>query len=167
MALVLFDTNILIDALKGYTPAIEELAYWDEPAISVITWMEVMAGTRDDYDEVLGFLNSFGFEVIHTNEAIMIASMEVRRMSIQMRHKVALPDAIIMGTALSCRATIVTRNKKDFFTPNVRIPYELTPIDPVEFINVDPPPGLSSSSEHLGDDFFELFAKTILGPPQG
>lgn len=71
MALVLFDTNILIDALKGYSPAIQELEYWDEPAISAITWMEVMAGTRDDYDEVLGFLNSFGFEIIQTNEAIM------------------------------------------------------------------------------------------------
>jgi len=168
MALVLFDSNILIDALKGYPPAIEELEYWDDPAISAITWMEVMAGTIDDYDEVLDFLNSFGFEVIHTNQAIMIASMTIRRMSIQMGHKVALPDAIIMGTGIVRGATIVTRNKKDFFTPNVRIPYELKSINPAEFINVDPPPGVASSSTAvLGDDWFELFKQTISGPPQG
>lgn len=37
--LVLFDTNILIDWSKGYKQALTELAHWDNPAISVITWM--------------------------------------------------------------------------------------------------------------------------------
>jgi predicted nucleic acid-binding protein len=48
MALVLFDTNILIDALKGYKAALDELEYWNEPAISVITWMELFAGAKSD-----------------------------------------------------------------------------------------------------------------------
>lgn len=41
MALVLFDTNILIDALHGYEHALQELAHWDEPSISAVTWMEI------------------------------------------------------------------------------------------------------------------------------
>lgn len=39
MALVLFDTNILIDGSKNYPEALAELAHWDQPAISAITWM--------------------------------------------------------------------------------------------------------------------------------
>lgn len=157
MALVLFDTNILIDALKGYRLAIEELEYWDEPAISVITWMEVMAGTReDDQDEVLDFLTNFGFEVIHTNTDIMVASMAIRRKSIQVGPKVSLPDAVIMGTGKVRGAIIVTRNKRDFFVPNVRIPYELTPTDPVQFINIVPPPGPSPAKPRHDDDDVDI-----------
>lgn len=42
--LVLFDTNILIDWSKGYPEALTELAHWDHPAISVITWIELYGG---------------------------------------------------------------------------------------------------------------------------
>ncbi|MYN20079.1 VapC toxin family PIN domain ribonuclease [Rugamonas sp. FT107W] len=114
MALVLFDTNILIDALKGYSPAIQELEYWDEPAISAITWMEVMAGTRDDYDEVLGFLNSFGFEIIQTNEAIMIASMEIRRMSIRMGQKSRCLTPLSWERAYSAERSSSLATKRTF-----------------------------------------------------
>ena len=36
-ALVLFDTNILIDWSKGYAQALIELARWDDPAIQFRT----------------------------------------------------------------------------------------------------------------------------------
>lgn len=45
MAPVVFDTNILIDVLKGYEQVLAELAYWDERYMSAMTWMEVLAGT--------------------------------------------------------------------------------------------------------------------------
>jgi predicted nucleic acid-binding protein len=51
--LVLFDTNILIDWSKGYEEALIELAHWDNPAISVITWMELYGGA--DVDDVPRF----------------------------------------------------------------------------------------------------------------
>ena len=37
MALVLFDSNIIIDYLNGIGEARDELTYWDEPAISVVS----------------------------------------------------------------------------------------------------------------------------------
>ena len=51
MALALFDTNILIDYLRGYQPAIDEIEYWDDAVISSITWMELMAGAKTNEDE--------------------------------------------------------------------------------------------------------------------
>ena len=45
--LVLFDTNILIDYLNGIPQAREVLTeYHANPAISAITWMEVMVGAK-------------------------------------------------------------------------------------------------------------------------
>ncbi|MBB5606231.1 MULTISPECIES: hypothetical protein [unclassified Janthinobacterium] len=44
MALILFDTNIFIDMLVGCHQAAVELAAYDEPAISMITYMELRSG---------------------------------------------------------------------------------------------------------------------------
>jgi predicted nucleic acid-binding protein len=141
MALVLFDTNILIDALKGYELALDELEYWDEPAISVITWMEIIAGADgDERASILKFLEMF--EVIHTNDQIMMVAADVRRTRIVERAKIALPDTIILATGALMAQFVVTRNTKDFRYGNVRVPYELTPTDPVQFINIVPPPGI-------------------------
>lgn len=143
MALVLYDSNILIDALKGYQPALDELTYWSEPAISTITWIEVIAGARpEDETEVLYFLSEFGFEVIQTNVSIMLAATDIRKASIRFAPKVAVPDAIIMGAAVVRNATIITRNTKDFRDSShcrIRIPYDVTSTDPVGFINILPP----------------------------
>lgn len=144
-----FDTNILIDCLKGYPPAIDEVAYWDEVIISAITWMEVMAGTTgDERGAVREFLGNF--EVIHTNQHIMEFATTLRTGSIEMKKKVALPDAIIMATGVARANHIITRNTRDFGilavfkTHLVRVPYELTNTNPVGFVNVVPPSGQSS-----------------------
>ena len=142
MALVIFDTNIIIDALKGYKPALDEPEYWDEPAISAITWMEVVAGTKPEEEgEVMGFLDDFGFEIIHTDADIMFAAAKIRKLSIRSGAKIPLPDAIIQGTAVVKNALIVTRNKKDFRGAGIRIPYEVTSTQRLTFSNVVPPPG--------------------------
>lgn len=44
MALILFDTNIFIDMLNGVHEATVELGNYDDPAISVITYMELHSG---------------------------------------------------------------------------------------------------------------------------
>lgn len=43
MGLALFDSNIVTDALNGYTQAIEEISYFSDIAISAVAWVEVMA----------------------------------------------------------------------------------------------------------------------------
>ncbi|MCC6069420.1 hypothetical protein ACFSQU_09145 [Massilia sp. GCM10020059] len=65
MTAVIFDTNILIDALIGYPEALSELAYWDMPAISAITWIETYSGaSADEMPKFDKFLGSLGFEVL-------------------------------------------------------------------------------------------------------
>ena len=44
MVKALFDTNILIDFLRGVHAAREELGRYQLKAISLVTWMEVLVG---------------------------------------------------------------------------------------------------------------------------
>lgn len=48
MVNVLFDSNILIDFLNGVKAAEDELSLYNDKAVSVITWIEVMSGAPDD-----------------------------------------------------------------------------------------------------------------------
>ena len=46
--MILCDTNILIDYLNGAPEAARELGAHRRRLISVVTWMEVLAGARND-----------------------------------------------------------------------------------------------------------------------
>ena len=116
----LFDTNILIDYLKGL-PAAE--AAIDRPRkrlISVITWMEVLAGAKNEAegDVIEMFLRDF--RLVEISRPIARLAVSLRRAK-----RLRLPDAIILGTAQHESALLVTRNTKDFSStdPGVYVPY--------------------------------------------
>ena len=117
-----FDTNILVDYLRGNGEAKKELNLYSEKLISVITWIEVLAGaeSKEEAIKIEGFLSSF--TLISVDQRI---GGEALKISAKFRIKV--PDAIIWGTAACENALLVTRNTKDFpkSDPSVRIPYQL------------------------------------------
>lgn len=47
----LFDTNILIDYLKGIDAARDEVARYRERLVSIVTWVELLAGSRSEAEE--------------------------------------------------------------------------------------------------------------------
>lgn len=70
MALVLFDSNIIVDALNGIQEADDELFYYADAAISAVTWIEVIAGALpSNLQRCQRVLKTF--QVIHTDDAIM------------------------------------------------------------------------------------------------
>ena len=119
---VIFDTSILIDYLNGREEARAELALYDDPAISVVTWMEVQIGAQSGGEqEVLrGFLNRF--RLISLTGEVAENAVALRR-----RHRICLPNAIIRATALVEPCLLVSRNTRDFPVnhPGVRVPYRL------------------------------------------
>ena len=116
----LFDTNIVIDALNGYREAQHLIKQSYDPAISVITWMEVMAGTQTNQESsVRAALAEF------TNLNI---DDEIKERAVQLRRvlRLKLPDAIILATAQITGRTLYTRNSRDFIEgPGVQVPYKL------------------------------------------
>ena len=117
----LFDTNILIDYLNGIEAAKAEIALYERPAISVISWIEVLAGTKPGVAaETRKFLSSF--ERIELSEKIAERAVALRRVA-----KIRVPDAIILATARIHSLLLVTRNTKDFNAdePGIRVPYQV------------------------------------------
>jgi len=117
----LFDTNILIDFLNRVPQARQELALYEERAVSIITWMEVLVGSEESVEEATRlFLRNF--RVIDLTDEIAEHAVSLRR-----AHGIKLPDAVIWATAEAHSLLLVTRNEKDFAidAPGVRIPYRL------------------------------------------
>lgn len=121
MVKALFDTNILVDYLNAIPDARDELMRYRETAISVVTWMEVMVGTTKDTEEgTLAFLNSF--ILIELDD--FVAKQAI---SLQKKHRIKLPDAVIWASAQINSLLLITRNTKDFTDgePGIRVPYKL------------------------------------------
>lgn len=116
----LFDTNLLIDYLKGVEAAQVELARYRQSLISIVTWMEILAGVRNEEegDVVEMFLRDF--RIVEVTRAIAREATDIRKNS-----RLRLPDALIWASARRESALLVTRNTKDFpkDEPGIRIPY--------------------------------------------
>lgn len=116
------DTNILIDYLAGVSKAKKELALYSEVHVSLITWMEILVGAKDEDEEkeIKNFLLSF--KVCEISQNIAERSVKIRK-----DLKVRLPDAIVLASAEELGLLLVTRNSKDFSTknPRIRVPYRL------------------------------------------
>jgi predicted nucleic acid-binding protein len=121
MVKALFDTNILIDYLNAVPQAESELQRYEQRAISIVVWMEVLIGAKP---QVAAATRTFlgGFDVIALDGAVAERAVELRQ-----AHRIRLPDAIIWATAEIHSMLLVTRNTKDFPSdlPGVRIPYSL------------------------------------------
>lgn len=116
------DSNILIDNLNGVAAARTEIARYGTATISVITWIEVMAGAADESEaeRLRAFLATFALQELSLEIADRAAS--IRRSS-----GLRLPDAIIRATADSLGQLLVTRNTRDFDSrdPAIRVPYRI------------------------------------------
>jgi predicted nucleic acid-binding protein len=119
MVKAVIDTNILVDYLQGIPQASVELALYTSPAISVVSWIEVMAGTTAQNEmAVRAFLQSFELLEIDARTAERAAFLRKTK-------RIKLPDAVIWATAQVGQCLVVTRNSRDFDAsdPGVRVPY--------------------------------------------
>jgi predicted nucleic acid-binding protein len=117
----LFVTSILIDFLRGIPQASRELTRYESHAISVVTWMEVMAGTPEPTAlETRRFLSAF--DLIDLDQAVAERAVQLRQ-----THRLKLPDAVVWASAQTRSMLFVTRDQKGFplDDPGVRIPYRL------------------------------------------
>jgi predicted nucleic acid-binding protein len=118
----LYDTVILIDALRGHEPAKSELLRHKRNWISRISWTEMLAGARpEEVDLIEDYLRNFS--VVELSEEIGRRAAVIRAQ----RQSINLSDAIILASAQTAGKILVTRNTRDFppQMPGVRVPYSL------------------------------------------
>ena len=106
--MLLLDSNILIDVLRGEAAALAWLERQPSSSISVITWIEVLAGCREgEHDAVEAWMELF--PRLPLDPAIARETVHLRR-SLGLK----LPDAIILASARCHGLTLATRNVRAF-----------------------------------------------------
>jgi len=117
-----FDSDVLIDYLQGLPQAREELARYRQPHYSIITFMELHCGARNEtekkaVDTLLGTLTR-----VELSETVARRAVELRQTL-----RLKLPDAVVLASAELEGCPLVTRNTRDFPSddPRVRFPYSV------------------------------------------
>ncbi len=119
-----FDSNIVIDALAGYEPAVAEISrageFGSRAWISRMVVVEVLSkGSLEVLAHARLFLSGFAIDELDVDTAERAAALR------RDRPRLKSPDAIILASAQVRGRVLVTRNVRDFPAnmPGVRIPY--------------------------------------------
>ena len=117
-----FDSNILIDILNGVAAAAELWERYTERCISIVVWIELMAGIRVAGAELETVALLRTFQVVQLSDPIADETVRIRQ-----ERRLKLPDAIILATARHLGCPLLTRNTRDFDAsdPGIVIPYRL------------------------------------------
>jgi predicted nucleic acid-binding protein len=119
MVRALFDTNIILDHIKGIAEAPIEIARYEDRAISIVTVIEVLVGVTPASETAeRAFIGLF--TVVPLDNEVAEEAAALRR-----SHRMKLPDAVVWASARRDGRLLVTRNTKDFPVgdPGVRHPY--------------------------------------------
>ena len=121
---VLTDTDVLIDAGRGVTEALECLKKHEQQstlAISVITRLELIVGCRNkqELQKLDKFLRRFEVVKLETSASdIAVELVTAYRLS----HGLLIPDALIAATALANQLPLLTKNQRDYrFVPKLQL----------------------------------------------
>lgn len=114
--LILIDTDILIDVGRNIEEAVDCLTNIEQQnysAISVITKMELLVGSRNkkELKEIEKFIERF--QIINLNEAISDKAFGLLK-EYRLSHGLLIPDALIGATAIVSGVPLVSKNQRDF-----------------------------------------------------
>ena len=114
------DSDVLIDYLQGVSSAREELARYDRPACSIISFMELLVGARTPAERQAAEALLASLKRLELNEGVARRAVALRQTL-----RLKLPDAIVLASAENEGCILVTRNTRDFPAndPRVRFPY--------------------------------------------
>ena len=125
--LLLIDTDVLIDFLRGQADAVAYLEGLTEPLLmSVVTMAELYSGVREGNERKALDIFITVFEFAPIDEGIARNGGLFRR-DYRKSHNIGLADALIAATAEVRGATLVTLNRKHFpMLSRVIVPYKKT-----------------------------------------
>ena len=112
---MIFDTDVLIWVLRGNTKAAKAVDEADTRAISVVTYMELLQGARDQREvkAVKSFLADMAFRTLPLTENIgHRASIYVEEYGLA--SEMGMADALIASTAVEGHESLLTGNAKHY-----------------------------------------------------
>lgn len=112
---MLFDTDVLIWALRGNPKAASVLDDAEKHFISAVTYMELIQGARNKAEQKLikDFLSSMNFRTLMIDENISLRAV-VFMERFYLKSGLGLADALIFATACEYTMTLCSANKKHY-----------------------------------------------------
>lgn len=112
---MLYDTDVLVWAMRGSMKAADVINRDDERFISAISYMELMQGSRNSRDMSINksLLKTSGFTILPVNEAISHRAMILIE-EYSLKSGLHLTDALIFATACEYSLTLCSANEKHF-----------------------------------------------------
>ena len=107
---MLIDSNILIYAAQPAHTSLRQFIADRAPAVSAVSYVEVLGYHQLD-NQTQQYLEEFFrlARVLPLSQAVLDRAVALRQ-----QQKMSLGDALVAGTALTHRLTLVTRNVEDF-----------------------------------------------------
>jgi len=112
---MLFDTDVIIWALRGNRRAASAIDKADDLALSVISYMELTQGAHDKKDLRMtrGYLADLGFSILPLSENIgHRASIYLEEYTL--KSSLGIPDALIAATAVENETQLCSGNAKHY-----------------------------------------------------
>lgn len=112
---MLFDTDILIWALRGNPKAADVIDGCEERFISAVTYMELIQGARNKIEQksIKDFLAALGFRTIPVDENISLRAT-IFMEEYCLKSGMGIADALIFATACEHTLILCSANKKHY-----------------------------------------------------
>lgn len=122
---MVLDSNIIIYAAQPEHDALRELVFVQSPAVSVISYIEVLGYHRLEEAE-RRLLEQFfkAAEVVPLSDTIAARAVRLRQ-----QRRMSLGDSIVAATAIEHGKRLVTHNAKDFEWIEGLMVYDPLPAD--------------------------------------
>lgn len=114
---MIFDTDVIIWALRGNARAATAIDRADSLELSVVTYMELIRGARDKCEQhaTKAALAELDFRILPLSETIgHRASIYLEEYALN--SNLAVPDALIAATAIESGQRLCTANTRDYRT---------------------------------------------------
>ena len=120
---MLLDSNAIIYSIKPESDALRQLIAEHNPAVSAVSYVEVLGYhqlTASDKEDFLEFFKTA--RIISVSQPVLEKAVALRQ-----QRKMSLGDSIIAATALLNDLTLVTANVSDFsWIDNIKLMNPLT-----------------------------------------
>ena len=112
---MIFDTDVLVSALRGNAKALRLIDTTERLRLSIVTQMELLRGARDkgELRATTEFLADLGFQTLPLTETIGDRAL-VYVAEYALKSGIDVPDALIAATAAENAAALCTGNVKHF-----------------------------------------------------
>lgn len=113
--MTIFDTDVLVWALRGNDKALDAIDAEEERGVSAIAYMELLRGAKNarDFAATRRFISLGGFSVLPVTEPITARAIAIME-ALALKSGIGPADAVIAATALDGGHILCSGNYKHF-----------------------------------------------------